>query len=80
VIDQSLEPKEEAFLAEQDHYVNKWIAILNYNSEDQVIVGSGGSIQEARRDAASKGFVDVTFFKVPSPNQLFVPSTGGCET
>ena len=70
----ALDPREEVFLDELDHYVHKWVAILNYDSEDQRIVASGNSIREARQEAESKGFKEITFFKVPSPDRLFVPS------
>jgi len=69
-----LEAKEMAFLEQLDKYVNKWVAILNYGSVDETIVASGESIKEARQEAESKGFSDITFFKVPPTDRIFVPT------
>ena len=41
MIETEIDPKEEAFLAELDHYINQWVAITGYDTEDQSIVGNG---------------------------------------
>ena len=73
MIETEIDPKQEAFLLELDRYVNGWVAIIAYDTEDQAIVGNGATIIEARTMAESNGFTDVTFLKVPSPDKLFVP-------
>ena len=79
MIDQELDTQELAFLHELEKYMNKWVAILNYGSDQETIVASGESIKEARREAESKGFKEITFFKVPSGDRVFVPSVAACE-
>lgn len=65
--------KELDFLKELEKHVDKWAAITGYGSDDENIVASGDSILEAREKAASRGFKDTTFFKVPPSDKLFVP-------
>jgi Family of unknown function (DUF5678) len=75
MIEQELDQQELAFVQELQKYVNKWVAILNYGSENETIVASGTTIREARQEAETKGFAeDVFFFKVPSGERVFVPS------
>jgi hypothetical protein len=73
MIEEKISDKEMAFAEELSQYRGKWVAILNYGSDEEVIVGSGDSIIEARRDAQGKGFNDATFFKVPRTDSIFIP-------
>lgn len=65
--------KELDFLKELEKYVNKWVAIAGYGSDEERVVASGDSILEARHKAESQGFKDPTFFKVPPSDKIFVP-------
>jgi hypothetical protein len=78
MIEETFDEREMAFLAEAEKYEGKWIAIANYDSDKEIIVGSGVSLKEARRSAEASGFKDVTFFKVPPSNRVFIPI--GVET
>lgn len=80
MIEQDIDKQELAFVRELYKYVNKWVAILNYGSDDETIVGSGGTIREAREQAESKGFKEATFFKVPSGERSFVPNVDSSAT
>jgi hypothetical protein len=74
MIDQELDQQELAFVRELQKHVNKWVAILNYGSDNEAIVASGTTIREVRQEAETKGFDhDVFFFKVPSGERAFVP-------
>ena len=73
MVDQQPEPKELAFLKELEKHINKWVAIANYGSDDESVVAAGESIREARKNAETQGFKDITFFKVPATDKLFVP-------
>ena len=73
MVEQEPDAQELAFLRELEKYVNKWVAILNYGSDEETIVASGESIKQARREAESKGFKEITFFKVPPTDKVFVP-------
>jgi hypothetical protein len=73
MVEQEPDAQELAFLSELEKYVNKWVAILNYGSDGETIVASGESIKQARREAESKGFKEITFFKVPPTDKVFVP-------
>ena len=73
MIEQNPDPKELAFLNELEKHVNKWVAIMHYDSDEESIVASGDSIREARQNAESQGFKDMTFFKVPPSDKIFVP-------
>jgi hypothetical protein len=73
MIEEIIDERELAFANELGKYEGKWVAILNYGSDDEIIVGNGETIIDARADAESKGFQDVTFFKVPPSNRIFVP-------
>jgi hypothetical protein len=74
MIDQELDQQELAFVRELQKHVNKWVAILNYGSDNEAIVASGATIREVRQEAETKGFDDdVFFFKVPSGERAFVP-------
>ena len=72
MIEQNPDAKELAFLKELEKHVNKWVAIMNYDSDEESIVASGDSIREARQNAESQGFKDMTFFKVPPTDKIFV--------
>ena len=74
MIDQEIDEQELAFVRILEQYVSRWVAILNYGSEGETVVASGDTIKEARQNAESKGFKDVTFFKVPSGERAFVPN------
>lgn len=74
MMEEPLDEQELAFVCELEKHVNKWVAILNYGSEDEAVVASGATIREARQEAESKGFDDVFFFKVPSGERTFVPN------
>ena len=74
-MEQEPEIKELGFANELEKYVNKWVAIVNYGSDTESVVASGNSIREAREQAESSGFKDITFFKVPPTDRLFVPTT-----
>lgn len=80
MIEREPNERELAFLSELDRYVNRWVAILGYGSEERVIVASGASIKEARKEAESKGFTEITFFKVPPTDSLFLPIASVNET
>ena len=73
MIDQEPDDKELAFLKKLDKYVNKWVAIVDYGSDNENIVATGDSIREARQNAQSLGFKDTTFLKVPPSDKIFVP-------
>ena len=73
MIEQEPDARELAFLKELDKHVNKWVAIVDYGSDDENIVATGDSIREARQNAESQGFKDSTFFKVPPSDKIFVP-------
>ena len=73
MIEQIPDAKELAFLKELEKHVNKWVAIMHYGSDEESIVASGDSIREARQNAESQGFKDMTFFKVPPTDKIFVP-------
>ena len=73
MIKQEPDAKELAFLNELERHVNKWVAIMDYGSDEENIVASGDSIREARQKAESQGFKDTTFFKVPPTDKIFVP-------
>jgi hypothetical protein len=75
-----IDEQELAFFHELQKHVNKWVAILGYGSDDETIVASGTTIIEARQEAEARGFSDVTFFKVPSGERVFVPSVDVFET
>jgi hypothetical protein len=74
MIEQQIEEQDLAFARELLKHANRWVAILNYGSDEEIIVASGGTIQEAREEAASKGFTDVTFFKAPDGQRSFIPT------
>lgn len=59
---------------ELQKYVNKWVAVLAYGMGHEIVVASGDTIVEARKEAESNGYHDVTFFKVPSGERVFVPT------
>ena len=69
-----LDEQELAFFHELQKYVNKWVAVLAYGTGHETVVASGNTIVEARKEAESKGYLDVTFFKVPSGERVFVPN------
>ena len=73
MIEQKPDAKELAFLKELERHVNKWVAIVDYGSDEESVVGAGDSIREARQNAESRGFKDTTFFKVPPSDKIFVP-------
>jgi hypothetical protein len=73
LIEQEPNSKELAFLTELGKHVNRWVAIVNYGSDDEAIVAIGDTISEVRSEAESQGFKDMTFFKVPPTDKLFVP-------
>lgn len=73
MIEQEPDDKELAFLKELEKHVNKWVAIMDYGSDQENIVATGDSIREARQNAQSQGFKDTTFFKVPPSDKIFVP-------
>ena len=73
MIEQEPDDKELAFLKELENNVNKWVAIMDYGSDEESIVATGDSIREARQNAQSQGFKDPTFFKVPPSDKIFVP-------
>ena len=73
MIKQEPDAKELAFLNELERNVNKWVAIIDYGSDEESIVATGDSIREARQNAESRGFKDTTFFKVPPSDKIFVP-------
>jgi hypothetical protein len=75
MIDQEPNSTELAFLSELEKYADRWVAIKNYGSEDEAVVAAGESISEARKNAESQGFRNVTFFRVPRTDKLFVPLT-----
>lgn len=81
MLEEIIEEKEAAFANSLAQHVGKWVAIFNYGSDEEIIVSSGKSIKEARSEAEAKGFKDVTFFKVPPSNRVFIPSgAGNCVT
>jgi hypothetical protein len=71
-MEQQEDIKELAFARELEKYVNKWVAITHYGSEDETVVATGNSLREARLHAESDGYKEVTFFKVPPVDKLFV--------
>lgn len=73
VIKQEPDDKELAFLKELEKHVNRWVAIIDYGSDQESIVATGESIREARQNAETQGFKDMTFFKVPPSDKIFVP-------
>ncbi|HVS80860.1 MAG TPA: hypothetical protein VHE60_03935 [Pyrinomonadaceae bacterium] len=73
MIEQKPDSKELAFLQELDKHINKWVAIMDYGSDEESIVAAGDSIREARQNAEAHGFKDTTFFKVPPSDKIFVP-------
>jgi hypothetical protein len=73
LIKQEPDAKELDFLKDLEKHVGKWVAITGYGSDEESIVASGDSILEARQKAESLGFKDMTFFKVPPSDKLFVP-------
>ena len=73
VREQEPDDKELAFLKELEKYVDKWVAILGYGSDQESIVASGETIREARNNAENQGFKDITFFRVPPSDKVFVP-------
>ena len=50
-------------------YENRWIAL----TPERVIVGTGHTISEARKEAETKEYNKLIFFKVP-PDAYFVPA------
>jgi hypothetical protein len=70
---QEPDSKELAFLKELEKYIDLWVAIKDYGSEDETVVAAGESISEARKNAESQGLGNVTFFRVPRTDKLFVP-------
>lgn len=73
MIEEVLDEKEIAFMGELQKYVNKWVAIANYGGDDEIIVASGESLKEAKREAENRGFIDATFLKVPSTDRTLIP-------
>ena len=73
MIKQAPDAKELAFLNELERHVNKWVAIMDYGSDEESIVATGDSIREARQNAESQGFRETRFFKVPPSDKIFVP-------
>lgn len=73
MVDQEPDSKELAFLRELEKHIDRWVAIKDYGSEDEAVVAAGESISEARKNAESHGFANVTFFRVPRTDKLFVP-------
>ena len=65
--------KELDFLHELEKHESKWVAIVDYGSDEERVVATGDSIREARQSAESQGFKDTTFFKVPPSDKIFVP-------
>lgn len=75
MIDEEPDSRDLAFLRELDKYVGRWVAIQDYGSDDESVVAAGESICEARKNAESQGFGNVTFLRVPPTDKLFVPLT-----
>jgi hypothetical protein len=73
MIEEIFDEKELAFITQIENYEGQWVAFVDYGGDDEIIVSSGSSIREARREAESKGFTEVTFFKVPPSNKVFIP-------
>jgi hypothetical protein len=70
---QGLNEREATYLSELRKYENKWVAVVESESED-IIAGSGDDAVAAELDAQSKGFNDVILFWVRPFNVGFVPS------
>jgi uncharacterized protein DUF5678 len=69
-----LDEQELTLFHELQKYVNKWVAVLAYGTGHETVVASGNTIVEARKEAESKGYHDVTFLKVPPGDRVFVPT------
>jgi hypothetical protein len=70
-----LDEQELAFFHELQKYVDRWVAVLAYGTDNETIVASGDTIVQARKEAESKGYLDVTFVKVPSGERVFVSTS-----
>ena len=77
MIEQEPDARELAVLKELEKHVDKWVAIMDYGSDEESIVAIGDSIREARQNAESQGFKDTTFFRVPPSDKMFAPPIPG---
>ncbi len=73
MIKEVLDEREMEFAEELGKYEYKWVAILNFGSNEETIVANGGTLREARSAAEDKGYLNVAFLKVPSIQQIFIP-------
>lgn len=75
-MEEVLDERELAFLAELRKYENKWVAIYE-SSDEEIIVGSGEDATDAKREAEGKGFKNVVLFRVTSFQKRYVPLARG---
>ncbi|HMF58668.1 MAG TPA: DUF5678 domain-containing protein [Pyrinomonadaceae bacterium] len=74
MIEDTIDEKELAFLNELAKYEGKWVAIVNYGSDDEIVVGSGDDAIEAMREAEEKGFPDAALLKLHRFDRAYVPT------
>jgi hypothetical protein len=71
MIEETIDEKELAFLAELRKYENKWVAILE-SEEGEIVVGSGKDAVEATNEAEARGFKDAVLFFVRPFDKSFM--------
>lgn len=67
-----IEDRELVFLEQLRKYENKWVAIFESDNEE-IVVGSGTSAVEAKREAEAKGFKDAVLLWVKPFNMSYMP-------
>jgi len=73
MIEEAINEKELAFLAELEKHENKWIAFVESHGAE-IIVGSGKDAVEAMAEAEAKGFPDAILLRVPPFDSGYIPT------
>ena len=76
MIEEAINEKELAFLAELEKHENEWIAFVESHGAE-IIVGSGKDAVEAMAQAESKGFPDAILLRVPPFDSGYIPTFSG---
>ena len=73
MIEEAIDEKELAFLAQLEEHENEWVAFVEDHGAE-IVVGSGKDAVEAIREAEARGFPDAVLMKVPSFDRGLIPS------
>jgi hypothetical protein len=73
MIEEAIDEKELAFLAQLEEHENEWVAFIEDNGAE-IVVGSGKDAVEAIREAEKRGFPDAVLMKVRRFDRGLIPS------